>query len=179
MRRMASPFDCMIKSMVKKQREKKKRSKPLLEDTAATSDSGLARALGSTDRDTREKGLLVLTQWLNSHPDASQNEIIRLWKALYYCFWHSDLVSVQVGYMCHACPENGSASILFTGLLDFNELMAVLCIYVDGISGSFEWSGDYLVANRGLCVLFCLCCDDETRMAGYRSTSHGQVYDAG
>ncbi|KAI8113586.1 hypothetical protein M9435_003584 [Picochlorum sp. BPE23] len=97
--------------MAKKQREKKKRSKPLLEDTAATSDSGLARALGSTDRDTREKGLLVLTQWLNSHPDASQNEIIRLWKALYYCFWHSDLVSVQTaladrlsGLVCTLSP---------------------------------------------------------------------------
>lgn len=128
MRRLPSPFDSIIRSMAKKQREKKKRSKPLLEETAATSDSGLARALGSTDRDTREKGLLVLTQWLNSHPDASQNEIIRLWKALYYCFWHSDLVSVQVGYKCHACPENGSASTMFTGILTCNQLSTIICI---------------------------------------------------
>ena len=83
--------------IMKKQKEKKKRSKPLLEPVPETgSSSGLARALGSTDRDTREKGLIMLSQWLESHDDISRNEILRLWKALYFCFWHSDMVTVQV-----------------------------------------------------------------------------------
>lgn len=61
---------------------------------------GLARALGSTDRDTREKGLVLLFNWLESHENISQKDLIRLWKALYFCFWHSDLVSVQVRHAC-------------------------------------------------------------------------------
>lgn len=85
---------------MKKSREKKKRSKPLLEPAVQENSSGLARALGSTDRDTREKGLGLLCDWLESHDNVSQKDLIRLWKALYFCYWHSDLVSVQVRHAC-------------------------------------------------------------------------------
>ena len=78
-------------------KEKKKRSKPLLESVESVGEgNGLARALGSTDGDTREKGLSILTKWLETHKDVSENDMMRLWKALYYCFWHSDRVNVQV-----------------------------------------------------------------------------------
>lgn len=90
-------------NIMKKKSEKKKRSRPLLEPTVqqgGENSSGLARALGSTDRDTREKGLVLLSNWLEAHEDISQNDLIRLWKALYFCFWHSDLVSVQVRHAC-------------------------------------------------------------------------------
>jgi len=82
----------------KKIRKKKPRNKPILEPAATDSlqDSSLIRALGSPDRDTREKGLHLLTAWLETHEDVSEYDILRLWKGLYFCFWHSDLISVQV-----------------------------------------------------------------------------------
>lgn len=82
----------------KKIRKKKPRNKPILEPEATDSlqNSSLIRALGSPDRDTREKGLLLLTRWLETHEDVSEYDILRLWKGLYFCFWHSDLISVQV-----------------------------------------------------------------------------------
>ena len=82
---------------MKIRKDKKKRSKPLLEPVEANEgNSRLARALGSTDGDTREKGLQFLTLWLQSNDNVDEKDILRLWKALYYCFWHSDQVRVQV-----------------------------------------------------------------------------------
>jgi hypothetical protein len=91
-------------TVMKKERKKKPRNKPLLEANIQDSatDSKLLRALGSPDRDTRERGLALLTKWLQSHEDVSDYDILRLWKGLYFCFWHSDLISVQVR-VCHAC----------------------------------------------------------------------------
>lgn len=96
---------------MKKIREKKKRSKPLLEPDVQENSSGLARALGSTDRDTREKGLVLLCNWLETHDNVSQKDLIRLWKALYFCFWHSDLVSVQVRHAC-LFPSHSMAMVV-------------------------------------------------------------------
>ncbi len=93
---MASPKH--VQGVKKKIRKKKPRNKPILEPAATDSlqDSSLIRALGSPDRDTRERGLQLLTAWLETHEDVSEYDIQRLWKGLYFCFWHSDLISVQV-----------------------------------------------------------------------------------
>ncbi len=97
---MAAPKQVQVVN--KKLRKKKPRNKPILEPAATDSlqDSSLIRALGSPDRDTREKGLHLLTTWLETHEDVSEYDILRLWKGLYFCFWHSDLISVQV----RGCP---------------------------------------------------------------------------
>jgi hypothetical protein len=93
---MAAPKQ--IHGVKKKIRKKKPRNKPILEPGATDSlqDSSLIRALGSPDRDTRERGLQLLTAWLETHEDVSEHDILRLWKGLYFCFWHSDLITVQV-----------------------------------------------------------------------------------
>lgn len=82
----------------KKVRKKKPRNKPILEPDAQETlqGSALIRALASPDNSTRKKGLDLLTSWLESHKDISEHDVARLWKALYFCFWHSDLITVQV-----------------------------------------------------------------------------------
>lgn len=82
----------------KKVRKKKPRNKPILEPDAqhTLQGSALIRALASPDNSTRKKGLDLLTSWLESHTDISEHDVARLWKALYFCFWHSDLITVQV-----------------------------------------------------------------------------------
>jgi len=97
-------------------KQKKKKTRRLLEQ-AEPEGSGLARALGSTDGDTREQGLIILTRWLESHENLSQTDILKLWKALYFCYWHSDHASVQVRCMrrfVHFTPNQVGVSVWCT-----------------------------------------------------------------
>lgn len=84
--------------------KKVKRAKPLLEPSAESHDgnSKFARALGSTDYMTREKGLQALTRWLQLKTDLSELDMMKIWKGLYFCFWHSDKTPVQVR-LCGIC----------------------------------------------------------------------------
>jgi ribosomal RNA-processing protein 1 len=83
----------------KQKKAKQKPAKPVLEPLSADlgdGDSKFSRALGSTDYLTREQGLTALSRWLTTRTDVSDLEMLRLWKGLYFCFWHSDKVPVQV-----------------------------------------------------------------------------------
>jgi hypothetical protein len=57
--------------------------------------------LGSTDFHTREQGLQALSRWLTHKPLISELDMLKLWKGIYFCFWHSDKEPVQVGGMVH------------------------------------------------------------------------------
>jgi hypothetical protein len=81
--------------------EKKKRLKPLLEngmDGLELGNSKFARALGSVDYQTRERGVQALTRFLQRKQtsELKESDMLKLWKGLYFCFWHSDKVPVQV-----------------------------------------------------------------------------------
>lgn len=87
--------------------KRKRREKPLLEpiavDVASVEQQGgskFARALGSTDFLTRERGVLALTRFLQHKSSVSHGDMVKLWKGLYFCFWHSDKAPVQVGSPC-------------------------------------------------------------------------------
>lgn len=82
-------------------KERKQKERKLLENVKnSPHDGGFARALGSTDFHTRERGLEALTLWLTGHKQVTETDLLRLWKALFYCFWHSDRVPVQACYSC-------------------------------------------------------------------------------
>jgi hypothetical protein len=77
--------------------KKAKRAKPTLEAVSEhAGQSKLVRALGSTDYVTREKGLQALTRWLQRKSEMSEADMLKVWKGLFYCFWHSDKAPVQV-----------------------------------------------------------------------------------
>ncbi|CAG8231193.1 unnamed protein product [Penicillium salamii] len=48
------------------------------------------RELGSSDRKVRDKALDSLTQFVRSRNDLSLVDLLKLWKGLFYCFYHSD-----------------------------------------------------------------------------------------
>lgn len=48
------------------------------------------RELASSDRKTRDKALASLTLFLRSRTDLSLLELLKLWKGLFFCFYHSD-----------------------------------------------------------------------------------------
>uniref|UniRef100_A0A061SC00 Ribosomal RNA-processing protein 1 n=1 Tax=Tetraselmis sp. GSL018 TaxID=582737 RepID=A0A061SC00_9CHLO len=81
---------------------KRKREKPLVEkipaeqkDLKGTGESKFARALGSTDFQTRDKGLNALTRWLATRSSVPELDLLKLWKGIFFCFWHSDKAPYQ------------------------------------------------------------------------------------
>ena len=78
--------------------KKRKREKPLIEKLPSADSSyncKFARALGSVDWHTREQGLHALSVWL-ARNEVSDQDLTKIWKALFFCFWHSDKAPVQV-----------------------------------------------------------------------------------
>lgn len=73
--------------------------KPALEsgiDGISSANSKLARALGSVDYRTREKGVQALTRFLQRKDEMPDRDMLKIWKGLFYAFWHSDKQPVQV-----------------------------------------------------------------------------------
>ena len=56
----------------------------------------LARALASPDKATRDKTMKTLVKYLASLEDLTDLEMLKLWKALYYCMWLSDKAPIQL-----------------------------------------------------------------------------------
>lgn len=68
----------------------------MLEPLSAEGDSKFARALGSVDGRTREAGLQALAVWLSRRQEVDRLDLLKLWKGLFYTFWHSDQPTTQV-----------------------------------------------------------------------------------
>ena len=51
--------------------------------------------LASNDKVTRDKAVKSLTRHLKRSPHIDELELMRIWKALFYCMWHSDKPKVQ------------------------------------------------------------------------------------
>lgn len=75
---------------------KAKRERPLLEKVTEDGNSSFAKALGSVDFHTRERGLQALTVFLKRSAKLDELALRKLWKGLFYCFWHSDKAFAQV-----------------------------------------------------------------------------------
>ena len=80
--------------MGKKGEERPAKERPSLEPLA-NGDSKFARALGSVDYHTREAGLRGMTAWLSRRSDLEEHDLLKLWKGVFYCYWHSDKAPVQ------------------------------------------------------------------------------------
>ncbi|KAJ5852292.1 Ribosomal RNA processing protein [Penicillium soppii] len=48
------------------------------------------RELGSSDRKVRDKALESLTKFVQSRNDLTLVDLLKLWKGLFFCFYHSD-----------------------------------------------------------------------------------------
>ena len=77
---------------------KSSKARPLVDKVPHPEDDGdskFARALGSGDNNTRNKGLKALTLWLQRQKAVSDLAIRKIWRGIFYCFWHSDQSHVQ------------------------------------------------------------------------------------
>ncbi|CAN1220185.1 Ribosomal RNA processing protein 1 homolog B [Linum perenne] len=56
----------------------------------------LIKKLGASDSKTRSRYLReILSTWLPSQSNLSDDDMKKLWKGLFYCFWHSDKLPAQ------------------------------------------------------------------------------------
>lgn len=70
--------------------------RPSIMTTKPTSrEIKLARALVHPEKQIRDDTLQSLQEYLRTLTDYEELEILKLWKALYYCFWLADKVPVQ------------------------------------------------------------------------------------
>eukprot|EP00941_MAST-03F_sp_MAST-3F-sp1_P005871 g5871.t1 len=56
-----------------------------------------AKALAGTCKKTRDKAVINLRKWLSQQDSTSVSDMdfLKIWKALYYCFWMSDKTPIQ------------------------------------------------------------------------------------
>jgi len=55
----------------------------------------LAKALAGNDKEMRDKAVRNLRRWLSFRKDMSRLDLMRIWKALFYCMWMSDKIPIQ------------------------------------------------------------------------------------
>ena len=51
--------------------------------------------LARADKEVRDKAVKALERYLASAHDITEPELRKIWKALFYCYWHSDKPKVQ------------------------------------------------------------------------------------
>ncbi|XP_078434459.1 ribosomal RNA processing-like protein [Wolffia australiana] len=61
-------------------------------DAAATS-SAVAKQLASCNRASRDRAVRLLTSFLSA--STPEEDLLKIWKGLFYCMWHSDKLPVQ------------------------------------------------------------------------------------
>ncbi|MDP2434788.1 MAG: RRP1 family protein [archaeon] len=58
--------------------------------------SFLALQFGSSDKSARDKSVRVLRRFFSSRSEWGESELLKLWRGLFYCFWHSDKPLIQL-----------------------------------------------------------------------------------
>ena len=82
----------------KETKKKVARPRPNLADaeSAGKGKGKLVRALGSPDYHTREKAVNAITRFLARKSGLSEKSMLKIWKGIFYAFWHSDKAPIQV-----------------------------------------------------------------------------------
>lgn len=90
----------------------------IMSSSPSDSQVTMARSLASPDKNTRDKTISALRSFLsnmkNTLPDI---EMMKLWKALHYCFWLSDKTEIQF-----ELAENLSSLINYTSSVEMTIL---------------------------------------------------------
>ncbi|KAL7753762.1 hypothetical protein RI367_000693 [Sorochytrium milnesiophthora] len=58
-------------------------------------ESNLSRRLAAVDKKTRDQAVKSLTAWLTARSELTDLDLMKLWKALFYCYWLSDKPLIQ------------------------------------------------------------------------------------
>eukprot|EP00242_Pyramimonas_sp_CCMP2087_P003086 CAMPEP_0198229560 /NCGR_PEP_ID=MMETSP1445-20131203/114186_1 /TAXON_ID=36898 /ORGANISM="Pyramimonas sp., Strain CCMP2087" /LENGTH=613 /DNA_ID=CAMNT_0043910023 /DNA_START=128 /DNA_END=1969 /DNA_ORIENTATION=- len=93
----------------------------------SNANSKFTRNLAHTEVEVREKAFKNLTKWLQSREDIPALDMLRIWKGLFYAFWHSDLQPVQA---------------------DLADRLANIILLLDNVEVCEEYFGGFLSTMR-------------------------------
>ncbi|XP_010929297.1 uncharacterized protein [Elaeis guineensis] len=65
---------------------------------APPSSAVIVKRLASCNKSIRDRAVRALTAWLPQQPEdaVSEGDLLKIWKGLFYCVWHSDKLPAQV-----------------------------------------------------------------------------------
>ena len=93
--------------------------------------SALMKNLASSNKRVRDKAFDILKHWMTSRGDLPEEALLKIWKALFYCFYQSDTWPVQ------SALASGMAEVL----LSLNERVAISFLSAFLETMRREWSG--------------------------------------
>eukprot|EP00250_Pteridium_aquilinum_P005973 c15979_g1_i1 orf=302-2401(+) len=65
------------------------------DDTYTQARVKLERNLASPDKAKREKAMSLLCLWLTSQKEIKEEELLGIWKGLFYCLWHAEKLAAH------------------------------------------------------------------------------------
>eukprot|EP01098_Paradermamoeba_levis_P002940 TRINITY_DN1391_c0_g1_i1.p1 TRINITY_DN1391_c0_g1~~TRINITY_DN1391_c0_g1_i1.p1 ORF type:complete len:106 (-),score=19.84 TRINITY_DN1391_c0_g1_i1:227-544(-) len=74
--------------------------------------SHIGQKLTAVDKRTRDKSLKVVANWISKKKDLTEEQLMKLWKALFYSYWMSDKPAIQfeladnLASLVHRFPKN-------------------------------------------------------------------------
>jgi len=73
---------------------------------------GLIKSLASNEKKVRDTSVKVLQKWLQTKSEITELEMLKIWRALFYCMWHSDKpliqqdLAIRLAKLIHSLPIN-------------------------------------------------------------------------
>mmetsp|Transcript_3263 Transcript_3263/g.8197 ORF Transcript_3263/g.8197 Transcript_3263/m.8197 type:complete len:566 (+) Transcript_3263:182-1879(+) len=86
---------------------------------AVLPESALGKKMASADKKTRDKAVLVMSKWMAQQHSLDEDDHLKIWKALYYCYWMSDKPLVQqelaskLAELIHVFPSMQQSMLYF------------------------------------------------------------------
>ncbi|KAK9798612.1 hypothetical protein WJX73_009088 [Symbiochloris irregularis] len=125
------------------------------------------RALGSTDFHTRQTAVRDLAAWLSSSKQCSREDLLQLWKGLFYAFWHSDQADVQAE-LAHQLAGLPSAAPLQVKMLYYECFVVTMQREWFGID-KHRLDKFLLLVRRFLIHLFQQASEDRGQSEGWKA----------
>ena len=134
--------------------------------------SAMGKYFSHPDKKLRDKAVAVFSKWVSKQEHLEDEDHVRIWKALFYCFWMSDKVPVQreladrLAGLINACASQSqvcSPACIHVRAVGFRALrLSVPCLFANPVPVPF------------CCALLCaspplphhLECATRTRIAG-------------
>ena len=58
-------------------------------------ESAMGKKFSHPDKKVRDKAVMVFSHWIAKQDKLDESEHLKVWKALFYCYWMSDKVPIQ------------------------------------------------------------------------------------
>ena len=112
--------------------------------------SAMGKYFSHPDKKLRDKAVAVFSKWVSKQEHLEDEDHVRIWKALFYCFWMSDKVPVQreladrLAGLINACASQSQVcapACIHVRAFGFRALrLSVPCLFAHPVPVPFCWA---------------------------------------